>query len=59
MDFSKVAIFKGVSQIESYIMQRKESMNVFLTLYINNLSIINKELQVVNEVKGLRCFLTR
>jgi hypothetical protein len=52
MDFSKVAVFRGVSQIKSYIMQRKENMNVFLTLYIDNLLIINKELQPVNEVKG-------
>ncbi len=52
MDFSKVAVFRGVNQIKSYIMQRKENMSVFLTLYIDNLLIISKELQVVNEVKG-------
>jgi hypothetical protein len=52
MNFSKVVVFRGVSQIKSYIMQRKESTNAFLTLYIDNLLIINKALQVVNEVKG-------
>lgn len=52
MGFSKVAVFRGVSQIKSYVMQRKESMSVFLTFYIDNLLTIGKELQVVNEVKG-------
>jgi hypothetical protein len=52
MNFSKVVVFRGVSQIKSYIMQRKENMSVFLTLYIDNLLIISEELQAVNEVKG-------
>jgi hypothetical protein len=52
MEFSKGVVFRGVSQIKSYIMQRKENMSVFLTLYIDNLLIISKELQAINEVKG-------
>jgi hypothetical protein len=42
--FLKSCSFKGVSQIKSYIMQRKESMSVSLTLYVDNLLIINMEL---------------
>jgi hypothetical protein len=44
MDLSKVVVFRGVNQIKSYIMQRKENMSVFLTLYVDNLLIIIKEL---------------
>lgn len=51
-EFLKSCSFRSLSQIKSYIMQRVESTSVFLTLYINNLLIISKELQVVNEVKG-------